>query len=400
MNLERIRELAIETDSKLLMVVIDGLGGLPMRDGKTALEAAATPALDELAAQAECGLHVPVAPGITPGSGPAHLGVFGYDPLRYEVGRGVLSALGIGFDLQPGDVAVRGNFCTVDDSGVVTDRRAGRISTDEGAELCEVLSRISAPGAEVFVKPVKEYRFLLVLRGEGLSGALEDTDPQAAGKKPVAPRARREGADKTIESIRAFVEQARERLQGREPANMVLLRGFSQKPDWPRFPEVFRLRAAAIAGYPMYRGVARLLGMDVLETGSEMSEEVATLEQHWQDYDFFYLHFKPTDSAGEDGDFEKRVSLLETADKQVARAVALEPDVLVVTGDHSTPARMKSHSWHPVPLLIHSRYCRADGAQAFGERACAAGCLGGMLPARHIMPLAMAHARRLEKFGA
>lgn len=400
MELNRIQELARENDTKILLFVIDGLGGLPMSDGKTALEAAKTPALDGLAANAECGLHVPVAPGITPGSGPAHLGVFGYDPLQYEVGRGVLSALGIGFDLQPGDVAVRGNFCTVDGAGTVTDRRAGRIPTEKCVELCEILRTIEVPDATVFVEPVKEYRFLLVLRGENLSGRLEDTDPQATGKKPLNPKAHTADAEKAIQAVSAFVEQAHERLQGHEPANMVLLRGFSQRPDWPRFPEVFKLRAAAIAGYPMYRGVARLAGMNVLDTGSEISEEAATLETHWRDYDFFYLHAKPTDSAGEDGDFEKRVSLLETIDKEVARVTALEPDVLVVTGDHSTPALMQYHSWHPVPLLLHSRYCRPDAAREFGERACVAGCLGPMLPAKDIMPLAMAHARRLEKFGA
>jgi 2,3-bisphosphoglycerate-independent phosphoglycerate mutase len=401
MSLEFVQNLIEPNETKIVLLVMDGLGGLPLEPrGDTALEAARTPNLDRLAAESICGLHQPVAPGITPGSGPSHLALFGYDPLEYEVGRGVLSALGIDFDLAPGDVAARGNYCTLGDDGRVADRRAGRIPTEKNRELSALLRNIELPGVEVFVRPVKEYRLLLVLRGEGLSGNLADTDPQDVGQKPLDPEPGSPEAEKTAGLVRQFLGQAREILAGHHPANMVLLRGFSQLPDWSSFERAFGLRAAAIAGYPMYRGVAKLVGMDVLETGAEPEEEWATLEQHWDDYDFFFLHVKRTDSAGEDGDFERKAALIEEVDALLPRLRRLGPDVLVVTGDHSTPAVMKYHSWHPVPVLLWSRYCRADRVDRFGERACMAGGLGPRIPAVDLMPLALANARRLEKFGA
>ena len=401
MKLNFLQTLVEPNKSKIVLLVMDGLGGLPREpQGDTSLEAARTPNLDRLAAESICGLHQPVAPGITPGSGPSHLALFGYDPLEYEVGRGVLSALGIDFDLRPGDVAARGNYCTLDDDGRVADRRAGRIPTEKNRELSALLRDIELPGVEVFVRPVKEYRLLLVLRGEGLSGDLADTDPQDVGQKPLDPEPGSPGAEKTAGLVRQFLGQAREILADHHPANMVLLRGFSQLPDWPSFERAFGLRAAAIAGYPMYRGVAKLVGMDVLETGAEPEEEWGVLEQHWDDYDFFFLHVKRTDSAGEDGDFERKAALIEEVDALLPRLRRLGPDVLVVTGDHSTPAVMKYHSWHPVPVLLWSRYCRADRVDRFGERACMAGGLGPRIPAVDLMPLALANARRLEKFGA
>jgi 2,3-bisphosphoglycerate-independent phosphoglycerate mutase len=279
MELEFIQRLVRPADTKIVLLVLDGLGGLPAEGGdSTELEAARTPHLDALAAEGICGLHRPIGAGITPGSGPAHLGLFGYDPIRYQVGRGVLSALGVQFDLQPGDVAARGNFCTVDAAGKVTDRRAGRIPTETGAALCEKLSKIEIPGVEIFVKPVKEYRFTLILRGEGLEGDLADTDPQETGKEALKPRARNPNSEKTAELAGKFVDAAREALKDDAPANMVLMRGFSRKPDWPRFPEVFGVRAAAIAAYPMYRGVARLVGMDVLAGGDNWEEELTALQ--------------------------------------------------------------------------------------------------------------------------
>jgi 2,3-bisphosphoglycerate-independent phosphoglycerate mutase len=401
MDLDLIRSLVKPNDAKIVLLVLDGLGGLPTEPGgATELETAATPNLDALATRGTCGLQLPIASGITPGSGPAHLALFGYEPLRYEVGRGVLSALGIGFDLQPKDVAARGNFCTLGFDGKVTDRRAGRIPTEQGAELCEILSGIELPDCELFVQPVKEYRFLFALRGDGLSGEVEDTDPQQVGSQVLEPEPRSEAARRTAELIARFQREARERLAGREPANGLLLRGFSQRPDWPRFGEVFGVRAGAIAAYPMYRGVARLLGMDVLETGSRLEDEIATLTERWGDYDFFYLHVKPTDSAGEDGDFGRKVAVIEQTDALLPRLLQNDPDVVVVSGDHSTPAAMRSHSWHPVPVLIWSRWCRPDTVTAFGERPCAVGGLGPRLPATELMPLALANARKLEKFGA
>jgi 2,3-bisphosphoglycerate-independent phosphoglycerate mutase len=401
MDLDTLSKLVEPNESKILLLVMDGVGGLPMQSGgMTELAAANTPNLDALAAEGICGLHEPVGPGITPGSGPSHLALFGYDPLRYEVGRGVLSALGINFDLQPGDVAARGNFCTIDETGKVTDRRAGRIPTEMNRELCKILRQIELPGAEVFVETVKEYRFLLVLRGEDLGDEVADTDPQDVGHMPLPARAEDPGSERTADLVQAFTERARELLADQHPANMVLLRGFSSHPRWPLFNEVYQLRAAAIAGYPMYRGVAKLVGMTVLDSSAEVPEEVGVLEQNWTAHDFFYLHVKRTDSAGEDGDFDRKVALIEEVDEQVPRMMDLKPDVVVVTGDHSTPSRMRYHSWHPVPVLLWSPICRQDGVRAFSESACLQGGLGPRFPATDLMPLAMANARRLEKYGA
>lgn len=401
MDFELIKRLKQPADTNIVMLVMDGLGGLPGDSGRgTELEVAQTPHLDALAARSICGLHQPVAAGITPGSGPAHLALFGYDPLHYEVGRGVLAALGIGFDLQPDDVAARGNFGTLDSDGRVSDRRAGRIDTATCRNLCDKLRGIELEGIQLFVEPVKEYRFLLVLRGENLDGDLADTDPQKIGARPLSPRARSAKAESTADITARFLEAARDRLRDEHPANMVLLRGFSQRPHWPTMPDIFGLRPAAVAGYPMYRGVSRLLGMDVLETGAALEEELETLRKHWRGYDFFYCHVKKIDSAGEDGDFEHKVALIEEVDRGLPELLDLKPDVLVVTGDHTTPAVMQRHSWHPVPVLLHSRTCRPDRVARFGERACMNGGLGPRFPAVDLMALAMAHAGRLAKFGA
>lgn len=401
MDLDFIKTLVKSSDSKIVYLVIDGLGGLPAEHSpKTELETAKTPFLDKLAAEGICGLHQPIAAGITPGSGPSHLALFGYDPIRYQIGRGVLSALGVDFDLQPQNVAARGNFCTVDEQGLVTDRRAGRISTEKNQQLCEKLRQIKVPGVEVFVQTVKEHRFLLVLRAEGLSGQLHDTDPQQTGQKPLKPASSSPQARKTVEAVTHFIQKAKTVLSDEHPANMVLLRGFAQLPDWPTFEDVFGLKAAAIAGYPMYKGLARLLGMRILQTEPDMESELKVLKDHWSEFDFFYVHFKPTDSAGEDGDFARKVNMLEEVDAVIPKLRELGPDVIVVTGDHSTPAVMKFHSWHPVPVLLWSKYCRPDAVTKFGERPCISGGLGPNIPAVEMMPLVMANAGRLEKFGA
>ncbi len=400
-NLDLMKELHIAGQTKIVMLVIDGLGGLPVEPGgPTELEAARTPNLDALAAESICGLSVPISPGVTPGSGPAHLALFGYDPLSYEIGRGVLEACGIGFPLERSDVAARGNFCSADENGLITDRRAGRIPTERGAELCAMLRAIQLPDVETFVEPVKEYRFVLVLRGEDLSGGLTETDPQQLGVPPRQVEALIPEAQPTAELFNQWIAQAQELLADQQPANMVLLRGPDQTPLLPSMAEVYGLRAAAIASYPMYRGVAKLVGMDILETGEIPEEEVETLKTHWAEYDFFFFHIKKTDSAGEDGDFARKASVIEHVDEAVVPAIAsLEPDVFIVTGDHSTPALLKSHSWHPVPTLLRSRYCRPDEVKAFGERACMRGGLG-VFPATDLMPLAMANALRLTKYGA
>jgi len=400
-DFDLMTKLNIPGQAKIVMLVMDGLGGLPMEPGgPTELEAAHTPNLDALAAESICGLSVPIAPGVTPGSGPAHLALFGYDPLRYEIGRGVLEACGIGFPLGPDDVAARGNFCTVDEKGLITDRRAGRIPTEKGAQLCQILRAIQLPGVETFVEPVKDYRFVLVLRGEGLCGGLTETDPQQLGVAPRKVEALIPEAQPTAELFNQWVAQARGLLADQHPANMVLLRGPDKTPLLPSMAEVYGLKAAAIASYPMYRGVSKLVGMDVLETGETVEDEVETLRAYLAEYDFFFFHVKKTDSAGEDCDFARKAAVIEHVDEVVIPVVvSLQPDVLIVTGDHSTPALLRSHSWHPVPTLLRSRYCRPDPVRTFGERACMGGGLG-VFPATDLMPLAMANALRLTKFGA
>jgi len=400
-DLDLMRELATEGKTRILLLILDGLGGLPVTpDGPTELEAAHTPNLDALAARSMCGLSTPVAPGISPGSGPGHLALFGYDPLRYEIGRGVLEALGIGFDLQPADVAARGNFCTLDPkTGLITDRRAGRIPTEVGARLCEKLRQVRLPGVETFVEPVQEYRFLLVLRGKGLYDGLTETDPQQVGKPPLLVEPLRPEAAHTAELFNQWLAEARKLLADEYPANGCNLRGIAKDPGLPQMPQIYKLRCGAIATYPMYRGVAKLAGMEVLPTGETIEDEVETLKAHWANYDFFFLHVKKTDSRGEDGDFEGKVKVIEHLDEVLPGILALGPDVVIVTGDHSTPAVWKAHSWHELPVLLWARYIRPDGVKQFGERPCMAGGLGHI---HHVdlMPLAMAHAGRLTKFGA
>jgi 2,3-bisphosphoglycerate-independent phosphoglycerate mutase len=397
---ELMRELHISGQGKILLLVMDGLGGLPMEPGGPAeLEAAHTPNLDALARDSICGLSQPVGPGITPGSGPGHLALFGYDPLRYEIGRGVLEACGIGFPLQKDDLAARGNFCTVDSEGRIVDRRAGRIPTEKGAELVAMLRQITLPGLEIFVEPVREYRFVLVIRGQGLVAELTETDPQQLGVPPLPVETLSPQAEATAALVNKWIARAQKILADQHPANMVLLRGLSKEPGLPQMGDIYGLHPAAIATYPMYRGVAQLVGMDVLPTGDTIEDEIATLRAHWDKYDFFYFHVKKTDSAGEDGDFARKVSIIEHVDQVLPELLALKPAVVIVTGDHSTPALLKSHSWHPVPALLWSPHCRSDEVAQFGERACMRGGLG-TFPAVNLLPLAMANALRLTKYGA
>jgi len=400
-NFDLMRKLAQPSDSRIVLLVLDGLGGLPRKsDGQTELEAAYTPNLDRLAQQGTTGLSNPIGYGITPGSGPAHLALFGYDPIHYDVGRGVLSALGIGFDLQPSDVAARGNFCTVDGNGFITDRRAGRIPTEKGAELCKLLDEIEIEGAETFVRPVKEYRFVLILRSLGLSPELPDTDPQQIGLRPLPATARVAEAQRTADLVNQWIAKAKSKLAGQHPANMVTLRGFAQDPALPKFQDIFRLNPAAVAVYPMYRGAARLVGMNVIPVEHPISNEFRTVAEHWEQYDFFFVHVKYTDSRGEDGDFEAKKAVIEEVDEALPILLDLQPDVLIVTGDHSTPSQLKSHSWHPVPTLFWApSTVLTDAATAFGETECSRGGLG-IFPATELMPLALAHAQRLAKYGA
>ena len=398
--LDLMKQLHIQNDTKIVLLVLDGLGGLPMTpDGKTALEAAHTPNFDALAAKGICAMSTPVGPGITPGSGPGHAALFGYDPIKNMIGRGVLEALGIGFDLQPNDVAARGNFCTLDENGLITDRRAGRIPTEIGTKMVEKLRTIQLPGVEIFVEPVKEYRFVVVMRGEGLADGLTETDPQMTGKPPLPIEALRPEAEHTADLFNRWMTEARQVLAGEYPANGCNLRGLAQDPGLPKMDDIFGWKAGAIATYPMYRGIAKLVGMDVLPTGDSIASEVETLEKHWDAYDFIFFHVKKTDSYGEDGNFDGRVHIIEETDELLPDILALEPDVILVTGDHSTPAKLKSHSWHELPVLLWANDIRADDVKQFGERACMHGGLGHRYHTE-LLPLAMGYAGRLAKFGA
>ncbi len=397
---ELIRSLAVKNQTKILLVVLDGLGGIPYEEGKTELEVAYTPNLDELAADSSCGLAIPVLPGITPGSGPAHLSLFGYDPLKYQIGRGILEALGLGMEVRPGDVAVRGNFATLRE-GKIVDRRAGRIPTEENKKLIEMLSSKikEIDGVRVILIPGREHRFAMILRGEGLGDAVSDADPQKEGLPPKMPQPLSPSGEKTAGVAEKFIKMATEILKDQPKANTVLLRGFSSHPAIPHMQELFKLNPVAIATYPMYRGLAKLVGMEVAQTGESLEDEINTLEKVWNNYDFFYLHIKKTDSYGEDGKFRDKVKVIEEFDGFVPRILNLKPDVIVITGDHSTPSKLKSHSWHPVPFLLHSPYTFRDGIREFSETSCRKGSLG-IFYSVDGMALMLANALRLKKFGA
>ncbi|MEX2598154.1 MAG: 2,3-bisphosphoglycerate-independent phosphoglycerate mutase [Dehalococcoidia bacterium] len=395
-----LSSLVRKNDAKIVMLVVDGLGSIPHPvHGRSELEAARIPNLDNLARRSAAGSIQMLLPGVTVGSGPGHLALFGYDPLKYQLGRGALEAMGAGLELAPGDIAARGNFATVDADGVIVDRRAGRLDSAVAAGLIEKLSTIKLDGVETTPRLVDGYRFVLRLRGAGLDPGVSDTDPQQTGVPLPEPVAGSKQAAKAAKLAAAFAKEARAALNGSGPANAVMLRGWSGPPALPSFCDNYGLRAAAIASLPMYRGVGQLVGMDVLPTGETLASELDTLQQHWADYDFFYLHYKDADVAGESLGFAAKKQALENLDVALPRLLALKPDVLIVTGDHSTPSFIESHSWHPVPLLVNSKWSEGDGVHRFNEREVRAGSLGTM-DAKHVMLLALAHAGRLLRFGA
>jgi 2,3-bisphosphoglycerate-independent phosphoglycerate mutase len=401
-DMDLVSGLSTSAASRMVLLVLDGLGGLPRPDtGLTELETARTPNLDALARESICGLIHAIGPGITPGSGPAHMALFGYDPVRFEVGRGVLSALGVGIELGPEDLAARVNYCTVED-GVVTDRRAGRISTEVNALLCKKLAGITLEGLKADIRPEKEHRAALVLHGPGLSELISDTDPQRTGQPPLRCEALPQGgkdAERTAALVNSYLDKVAEVLEDEHPANMILTRGFAKMPAIPRMTDLYSIRAGAIATYPMYRAVAKLVGMELVDTGPSFSDQLDALEGAWEGYDYFFIHYKYTDSRGEDGDFDAKVACVEEVDALLPHLVELDPDVLAITGDHSTPALLKGHSWHPSPLLLRSRWERRDEVESFGESACIRGGLG-IFPATDLLPLMLANAQRLNKFGA
>ncbi|MFO7657810.1 MAG: 2,3-bisphosphoglycerate-independent phosphoglycerate mutase [Bacteroidales bacterium] len=396
-----ISSLAQVNDKKIVMLVLDGLGDIDNKGKGTALQMARTPNMDKLAQKAALGLAHPVFPGISPGSGPGHLGLFGYDPVIYQIGRGVLSALGLEFKLLKGDVAARLNFCTLDKEGKVEDRRAGRISSEKNKELIEKIKKNlqTDDDVEVFFETESEHRALMVLRGEDLDDKVGDTDPQQTGKKPLDPTNPPYDDSKTAKIARDIFEQVREILKDESPANMILSRGFAQLPDWPPFHERYRLNPVAVAGYPMYRGIARLLGMEVFSEPKTpkdiISETVSAMKKH----DFVFTHFKDPDKTGENGDIQEKIKALEAMDEALPELIGNEPDVLIITGDHSTPAPLSAHSWHPVPVLLKAPGLRGPFLKSFDEITALKGELG-TISSKEIITLAMAHAGKLAKFGA
>ncbi|MGI9539021.1 MAG: 2,3-bisphosphoglycerate-independent phosphoglycerate mutase [Miltoncostaeaceae bacterium] len=394
-----LRPLIAPNDSTIVVVLMDGLGGFADADGATELEAAATPHLDQLAVEGSTGLAEIVGPGITPGSGPGHLALFGYDPIEFELGRGALSAAGLGVELGHGDVAARGNLCTLNADGTIADRRAGRIASDIAAPLVGRLQReVSIDGIEVILRHEREHRMLVVLRGEGLDARLADTDPQAVGVEPRSARALDPAATRTAEVLSELDRQIRTIL-AEEAAHAVLMRGFDTHTALPTMSERYGVDAAAIAIYPMYRGIARLLGMTVTEPPGDLDDQMRQLADSWSSHDYFFVHHKATDAAGEDGDRDAKIAAIEAVDAAIPAIRALDPDVVMVTGDHATPPQMSAHSWHPVPVVMHGRSVGRDGTDRFGEASCRAGMLG-LRPMVHMMPLLLAAAGRLAKYGA
>ncbi len=392
-------ELSIATDSKIVLLVIDGLGGLPVH-GRTEVETAQTPNLDDLATKSSCGVTDPVFMGITPGSGPAHLALFGYNPMKHILGRGILEALGIGVEVGKNDLVARGNFATLKE-GLIIDRRAGRIPTSENEKLCQKLnsSLQSRTGIKISLFPGKEHRFVVKFSMEGLSDALTDADPQKDHKPRAATQPLSEEAAETAMIVNAFLDEATDILKDSPKANALLLRGFSKHPALPTMQELYRLKPVAIANYPMYKGLARLVGMEILDPGPSLLGLFETLEKNYRSFDFFYVHVKKTDAAGEDGNFEAKKEAIEEVDNDIPRLLALQPEVLVVTSDHSTPSLLKSHSWHPNPFLLHSKSAQPDNVTRLSEKECSQGFLG-RFQAIYAMPLMLSHAGKLKKFGA
>ncbi len=400
MDLDLAARLHQPADSRVVLCVLDGLGGLaPPETERSELEQADTPNLDRLTETSDVGLTTPVGVGITPGSGPGHLSLFGYDPYRFDIGRGVLEAVGIDFELGPDDVAARGNFCTLDADGNISDRRAGRIASELSAAIVERLRSVELEGAEVLIEPVREHRFVLVLRAPGLGENVSTTDPQREGVPPVPARGEDPAGERTAVLVNEFVAKAGDVLADEEAANGLTLRGFATYPSLPQIEDVWGLRAAALAVYPMYRGLAKLAGMRALACPGGMEEQLAVARERWDEFDYFFIHYKTTDAAGEDGDFPAKVRALEEFDTYLPGLTDLGADVLMIAGDHSTPALMAAHSWHPVPFLLNSPFTRGGTVQHFTERECLGGSLG-IFPAVEAMPLAMAHAGRLQKYGA
>jgi 2,3-bisphosphoglycerate-independent phosphoglycerate mutase len=407
MNLDALySKLLVKTNAKLALIVLDGLGDIATGgpDSSTPLEAAYTPNLDALTQNSAQGRMIPVAPGITPGSGPGHLGLFGYDPLEFQVGRGVIEALGLGIDLKPGDVCARANFCTMDAKGIVTDRRAGRIATEVCEELCDILSKkIKKIGdTQVIIRAGKEHRFVVIFRGKGLEGPLTDSDPNREGLPIAAVKptdAKSAKQKKTAKLVADFYAAALPLIAKKKPANGFLMRGIAHQPAIPTFEQRYGLRAAAIAVYPMYKGLAQLVGMEKIEGPQTIAEQFERYVAEYDNYDYFFIHYKYTDKAGEDGNFEAKKKAIEDFDAALPILLGKKPDVIAITGDHSTPVAMKGHSWHPQPVLLNSACSGSDKLERFTETGANMGSLG-VFESKFLIRLMQANAKMFDKFGA
>ncbi len=400
-NIKCLSDLKTSADTKILLFVMDGLGGLPGPKGLTELEAAHTPNMDVLAYNGVSGLMDTVRRGITPGSGPGHLGLFGYNPHTFFIGRGALEAAGIGFDLQKIDVAMRFNFCSIDPDGNITDRRAGRISTELNEKLVEKMRAVSIPGIEIHVETVKEHRGIAIFRKEGLKGNLHDTDPQKTGVAPLKPETTDDGESQEMADIaERWISQIYEILKNESPANGILTRGWCNYPEIPTYQELYGLNPACIALYPMYRGLSKFAGIKIYTEGiKDFATKIAVLKDVWNDHDYFFFHYKHTDSAGEDSDFDRKVACIEEVDRAMPDILSLKPDVFAITGDHSTPAVYGAHSWHPVPILMSGKLIRPDAVKTFGETAAVSGGLG-RFEARFLINELLAASEKITKFGA
>jgi 2,3-bisphosphoglycerate-independent phosphoglycerate mutase len=407
MNLDSLySELTLKTNAKLALIVLDGLGDIARKETNylTPLEAAHTPNLDALSRDSAQGRMIPVAPGITPGSGPGHLGLFGYDPLEFQVGRGVIEALGLGLELKPGDVCARANFASLDAKGIVIDRRAGRIPTETCERLCALLAaKIRKIGdTQVIIKAGKEHRFVVLFRGRGLEGPLTDADPNREGfsipvVKPRDPKNAKQ--KKMAKLIAAFYKQALPILAKQKPANGFLMRGIAHQPQIPVFAERYLLPAAALAVYPMYKGLAQLVGMTKIEGPQTIAEQFERYLTEYDTFNFFFIHYKYTDKFGEDGNFEAKKKAIEDFDAALPILLKKKPDVLAITGDHSTPCALKAHSWHPQPVLLHALASGSDKLDRFTETGANSGSLG-VFEAKFLIRLMQANAKMFDKFGA
>jgi len=403
---EMYDKLTLPTKAKIALVVLDGVGDIAIKENGylTPLEAAKTPIMDKLSREAIQGRMTPVAPGVTPGSGPGHLALFGYDPVDTQVGRGVIEALCLGLELKAGDVAARANFCSLDADGLVTDRRAGRIETEECERLCAILSKKikKVSNTQIIIQPGKGHRFVVIFRGTGMEGPLNDTDPQREGlpiaeSTPLDPSSKK--AQKAAKLIKAFYDKALPILKDERPANGFLMRGIAHQPDIPTFEERYKLKAACLAVYPMYKGLAQLVGMDKVEGPQSISEQFNRYLEEYDNYDFFFIHYKYTDMYGEDGNFEAKKKAIEELDEALPILLQKRPDVIAITGDHSTPCPMKGHSWHPQPVLLTSAFSGSDKLDRFTETGANIGSMG-VFDAKFLIRHMQAHAMMFDKYGA